>query len=108
MRSSFLVRGSYLSLLVFIRCKGFESEWLMILLGLKSAGVGLLSGKEGLDPPLLLFLDNFKLLPALWPIDKNAVTTIFLISEIIKLLLLREFDLKREDRNHLDWGPVDQ
>ena len=70
----------------------------------------MLSAKEGLDLPLLLFLDDFKFLAALWPIDENAVTIILHFSEIVKLhlllLLFREFDIKRDDRNHLDRGPV--
>jgi hypothetical protein len=65
MRLSFLVRGTYLSMLVSIRFKDFEIKWLLILLGLERVHVSRLSGLDGLDLPLLLFLDDFKSLAAL-------------------------------------------
>jgi hypothetical protein len=105
-RSSFLVRGSYLSLLVINRFKNFEIRWLMILLGLQSERVDMLSGLDGLDLPLLLFLDDFKSLAAFWAIVKKAVWIILQILVICQIHF-REFYLKRDDRYHLDWGPVE-
>jgi len=69
MRLRIQVRGSYLSLLVYIRFKVFEIKWLLILLGLQRVHVGRVSGLDDLYLPLLLFLDDFKSLAALWAID---------------------------------------
>ena len=46
MRSSVLVRRIYHSLLFLIIFKDFDIKWLMILLGLKWAGINLLAGKS--------------------------------------------------------------
>ena len=106
MRLSILVRGSYLSLLVSIRFKDFEIKWLVILLGLQRVHFGRLSGLDGFDLPLLLFLDDLKSLAALWSIDKKAILIILQIL-VTWLILFGEFYLKRDDGYHLDWGPVE-
>jgi hypothetical protein len=106
MRSSVLVRRSYHSLLFLIIFKDFDIKWLLILLGLKWAGINLLAGKSWLELPLLLFLDNFKVLAALWAIEKEGVSIILLILVIINVLI-RELYLKRHDRRNLDWVSVE-